>query len=119
MTRALLAICCAVVGAFVGYEAFLWMFERGFYALVLPGGLAGLAGGIPKGSNVGAALVIAVLAIVSGLVAEHRVAPFIANDSLWYFLAHVTDLRPVTLALVGLGGAIGFYVPFRRRAAIS
>jgi hypothetical protein len=55
------------------------------------------------------------LAIVAGLLAEHQLAPFVADTSLTYFLVHVLDLQPVTLLLIGMGGLIGFWVPFRRR----
>ena len=119
MPRVLLAAACAVGGAIVGYFGFLWMFDRGFYALVLPGGLAGLAAGIPRTRGISAAVIAALVASVAGLVAEHAVAPFIADRSLAFFFAHVGELRPVTLALIGLGAVIGFYVPFRRREAGS
>ena len=115
MPQRLLAIACALVGAGIGYAGFLWLFGQGFYALVLPGSCAGLAGGIPRTRGVGAAVVIAILAVFAGLVAEHAVAPFVADGSLSFFLQHVSELRPVTLALIAFGGLVGFYVPFRRR----
>jgi cellobiose-specific phosphotransferase system component IIC len=83
----------------------------------LPGSLAGLAAGIPRTRGISAAILTAVIALLAGLIAEHAVAPFVADPSLGYFLTHVGDLRPVTLGLIGLGAAIGFYVPFRRRVA--
>src|SRR5262249_34107067 len=58
------------------------------------------------------------LAIALGLFTEYRFAPFADDDSLGYFLAHVLDLRPLTLLMIGLGGLIGFWVPFRRRKPV-
>ena len=65
--------------------------------------------------SVAVAVVSALLAVMAGLLAEYRFAPFEADNSLAYFFRHVTDLRPMTLVLIGLGGMIGFWVPFRRR----
>ena len=55
------------------------------------------------------------LATALGLFTEFRFEPFIKDESLSYFLAHVFDLRPVTLLMITAGGAIGFWVPFRQR----
>lgn len=115
MARKVLALTLGVLGGLVGYLGFVLLLERGFYALVLPGGLIGLSAGIVKTRGVFVACLSAILAMVAGLIAEHHFAPFTADASLPYFLLHAANLRPVTLAFVGLGGLIGFWVPFRRR----
>jgi len=99
----------------VGYLAFAYLAARGFYALVLPGGLLGLSAGIPRSRSIAVPILCGVLAIAAGLVTEYRFAPFVADSSLSYFLAHVGTLQPVTLVLIALGGLIGFWVPLRRR----
>ena len=111
----MLAIGCAIVGGLVGYFGFVMLLDQGFYALVLPGGLLGLAAGVVRTRGAVVAVLSAFLAIIAGLLSEYRSAPFVANGSLSYFFLHVSALRPVTLTLVGLGGLIGFWVPFRRR----
>jgi hypothetical protein len=108
-------VCCACVGGFLGYLGFVLLLDRGYYALVLPGGLLGLGAGIPRSRSLMVPALCGVLGIVAGLLAEHRFARFVADPSLRYFLTHANNLQPMTLILIGLGGLIGFWVPFRRR----
>jgi hypothetical protein len=115
MYKNLLALGGALVGGAVGYSAFFWSAQQGFYALVLPGGLLGLGAGIVQNRSSWVAVACGLLAIALGLFTEYRFAPFAEDHSLGYFLAHVLDLRPLTLLMIGLGGLIGFWVPFRRR----
>jgi len=110
-----LAVCCACVGGLLGYLGFVQLLDRGYYALVLPGGLLGLAAGIPRSRSLMVPVLCGVLGLVAGLLAEYRFAPFIADRSPGFFLMHANDLKPMTLGLIGLGGLIGFWVPFRRR----
>ena len=115
MTSNVLAIAFACAGAFVGHFGFGWLQQQGFYALILPGGLCGLAAGLVQNRSIAVAVVCALLGLAAGLLTEFHYAPFVADPSLGYFLAHVSELRPITLALLALGGLISFYVPFRRR----
>jgi hypothetical protein len=108
-------ICCACVGGLLGYVGFVLLLQRGFYALILPGGLLGLAAGIARSRSPIVAVLCGLLAIIAGLLAEHQFAPFVADRSLSYFVVHSLDLQPVTLLSIGVGGLIGFWVPFRRR----
>jgi len=111
----LLTVAFACVGGLLGYLGFVQLLDRGYYALVLPGGLLGLAAGIPRSRALRVPILCGVLGIVAGLLAEYRFAPFTVDRSLGFFLMHTSDLRPLTLLLIGLGGLIGFWVPFRRR----
>lgn len=111
------SVCCACLGGFLGYLGFVFLLDRGFYALVLPGGLLGLAAGIPRSRSMIVPALCGLLAIGAGLMAEHRYAPFVADPSFSYFVTHAVNLQPVTLLLIALGGSIGFWVPFRRRIA--
>ena|SRR3990172_3647455 len=115
MVRNLTTILCGILGGVIGYAGFVWLLGQGYYALVLPGGLLGLAAGIVPSRWRWVPIICAILAIGAGLIAEHRAFPFVADPSLGYFLRHLGDLRPVTMMLIGLGGFIGFWVPFRRR----
>jgi len=122
MTRALSSpggdvttVICAVVGGVLGYHGFVLLLDHGSYALVLPGGLAGLVAGIPRSRAGVVPILCGIIGIVAGLLAEHRFAPFVADEGLWYFFTHAHNLKPMTLILIGLGGFIGFWVPFRRR----
>jgi hypothetical protein len=115
MRNNVLALGGALAGGAVGYFVFFWLAAQGFYGLALPGGLLGLGAGLVRNRSLGVAVMCGVLATALGLVAEYRYAPFIADGSFGYFLAHVPDLQPVTLVMIGLGGLIGFWVPYRRR----
>ncbi len=109
-----LSLTAAVIGGTLGYFAFFWIADQGFYALVLPGGLMGLAAGIPGPRSRWVAIVCGIAAVLLGLYTEWRYAPFIADDSWMYFLTHIHQLRPLTLIMILVGAAIGFWVPFRR-----
>lgn len=115
MVRNTLAIGCGLLGGVAGYFGFVALLGKGFYALVLPGGLLGLAAGIVPTQSRLVPLACGVLAIGAGLVAEHRYAPFAVDGGFTYFLLHARDLQPVTQMLIVLGGLLGFWVPFRRR----
>jgi hypothetical protein len=115
LVRNVLTICCACVGGSIGYLGVVLLLERGVYALILPGGLLGLAAGIVRSRSPMVAVLCGFLAVVAGLLTEHHFAPFVADRSLSYFLVHALDLQPMTLFLIGMGGVIGFWVPFRRR----
>ena len=115
MRNNLLALLGALVGGVLGYFAFFWIAEQGFYAMILPGGLLGLGAGIVRNRSVLVAIVCGLLAIALGVFTEYRFAPFVADESFPYFLAHVFDLKPVTLVMIATGGLIGFWIPFRRK----
>jgi hypothetical protein len=114
MKKNLLALCGALAGGALGYFAFFWAAAQGFYALILPGGLLGLGAGIVPNRSLGVPILCGLLATALGVFAEYRYAPFVADESLPYFVSHLFDLRPVTLLLIAVGGLIGFWVPFRR-----
>jgi len=115
MKNNVLALVAAVVGGVVGYLAFRWIARQGFYALVLPGALVGIAAGMFKSRSIAVCVVCGVAALGLGLFSEWQFAPFAKDDGLGYFLAHVHQLRPLTLLMIALGAAIGFGVPFRHR----
>ena len=116
MKSAYLVICCGLLGGTLGYLAFAWLLKRGFYGLVLPGGMLGLAAGIPHNRSRTAAIVCGALALALGLYTEWRFFPFKADGSLGYFVAHLHQLKPVSWLMLGVGTLLGWYVPHRRIA---
>jgi len=110
-----LAIVAAVAGGALGYAGFFWLSASGYYALLLPGGLAGVAAGLVAHRSPWIAYLVGAGGLVLGVFTEFRAAPFVADDSFWYFLTHLTDLRPITQVMVLLSGAIAFWGPFRSR----
>jgi hypothetical protein len=105
----------AVAGGLIGYFGFLWIARQGFYALVLPGGLLGLGASMAQNRSTALCVVCGVLALALGFLAEWRFAPFITDGSLGYFLAHLHQLKPITLLMIAAGAFIGFWAPFSRR----
>ena len=111
----LLVLAGAVIGGLIGHFAFLRLTHHGYYALVLPGGLTGLGAGVFKSRSVVISICCGILALGFGIFSEWRYAPFLDDNSLSYFLIHLNQLAPTTLLMVGLGGVIGLWVPYRRR----
>lgn len=113
MNKMGLALLAAVAGGVVGHFVFLWIARQGFYALALPGALVGIGASLVPIRSVAVAVICGLLALLVGFLSEWRFAPFIADNSLAYFLAHIHQLRPVTLIMIGIGTIIGFWAPFR------
>src|SRR2546430_8818405 len=115
MKNNVLALCGAVAGGVVGYFAFFWVLEQGFYALALPGALLGAGAGLVRNRSVLVAVACGLLALALGVFAEYRFA-FAKDESLAFFLSHhLSSLSAFTLVMIAVGGAIGFWIPVRRR----
>jgi hypothetical protein len=115
-----LGLLGAAAGGVLGYFAFFWITRQGFYALALPGLFIGLGCGLlSRGTSRVQGLVCAVLGLFLGLIIEWQFAPFIADNSLVYFLTHVGDLKPLTWISIGVGGLLAYWCgtgsPFRGR----
>jgi hypothetical protein len=114
----LVGILGAVAGGVLGYFAFLWIARQGFYALMLPGGLAGLGGGLlARDRSPLRATICGVFALALGVFTEWRFAPFIKDSSFACFLAHFYELRPITLLMIAVGGAFGYWLALGRESA--
>jgi hypothetical protein len=114
MKQTLLVLLGAVVGGTLGFFAFFWIANQGFYAMILPGGLLGIGAGMGKNRSLLLAVGCGLAAVALGLFTEWRFDPFRDDDSLGYFLSHVLELKPITLLMIALGGLVGFWMPFRR-----
>ena len=108
--RLLIGMAGAITGGIVGYFAFLWLARRGYYAFLLPGASVGVGGSLfVRDRSVTRATLCGILALVLGVFSEWRLAPFIADDSLGYFLAHLHKLPPLTLVMIIGGAAFGYW----------
>jgi len=114
MKQTLLAIVGAALGGLLGYKGFFWMLGQGFYGLILPGGLLGLGASIGKTRSIWLAAGFGCAALALGILTEWQHAPFTKDKGFVYFLLHITDNPPVTLLMIAIGGALGFWVPYRR-----
>lgn len=104
------ALCGAAIGGIVGYFAFAWFYNQGFYAMVLPGAALGIGcGAFVRGRFPALGIACGIAAVGLGLFTEWKFFPFIKDDGLMYFLTHVHELKPVSLLMIGLGGVIAYY----------
>jgi hypothetical protein len=110
----LLGLVGAIVGGAIGYFAFFWISQQGFYALVLPGGLLGLgAGSFARARSIPLAVICCIAALGLGLYTEWRFAPFVVDGSFTYLVTHALDLKPITLIMLGLGTFLGYRLALR------
>ena len=107
----LLGLLGAAAGGVAGYFAFVWALRAGFYALMLPGGLIGLGGGLlVKDRSVVRATICGIFAAGVGLFSEWRNLPFVADNSFGYFLTHLHQLRGLTLLMLAGGTALAAWL---------
>lgn len=103
----MLGLIAAAIGGAVGYFVFFWMASQGFYTLIIPPTLLGLAGGLAIRSH---SQTFGILSGIAGLalalMIEWRFAPFKADGSLFYFLAHLHQLKPLTILMLVIGPVI-------------
>ena len=109
-----LVLLGAAVGGLVGYFVFKLLMAQGFYGLMLPGGLLGMGAGVFRTPSKTTSVVCGILALALGVVAEWSVLPFKADGSFQYFVLHLYELQFVTLIMIAIGAAVGFWIPFRR-----
>jgi hypothetical protein len=100
----------AVIGGVLGWFAFEWLMEQGFYGLALPGALIGIGCGLLSGgtSELNGVLCAAAAAIVA-LILEWRHFPFVADESFGYFVTHLHQVRGIAWLMVVLGAVFGFW----------
>lgn len=117
---ALKGLAGAALGGSLGYFLFGWLAGQGFYAVALPGVLLGIgAGMLRQRQSLAFSIGCGVAALALGIVSEWKQFPYIADESLSYFLRHLTDLRPVALILIALGGCAGFWFSRKPRQQSS
>lgn len=99
----------AVVGGTLGYFGFFWIAQQGFYALLLPPGLLGLGAALgARGRSLPLAIICGMMGLSLALYTEWRFAPFIADESLPYFITHIYQKRPITLLLLAVGTFLSY-----------
>ena len=100
----------AALGGAAGYFAFGWILGFGLYAMILPGAALGFGFGALAGEkNTVHGIVSAVLAAGLGLFAEWRYFPFNEDASFPFFVAHIHQLKTITLLMIAVGSVIAFW----------
>jgi hypothetical protein len=114
----LLGVVGAVVGGVVGYYLCAWMLRYDLYAIILPATLVGVGFGLlSRQKCVLCGIACGVAGVALGIFTEWRLMPFVEDQSLSFFLAHLHELSPVKLLLMGLGGLCSFWFGMGREAA--
>src|SRR4051794_24744079 len=107
--RTIPSLVGALAGGALGHFTFLWILKQGFYALMLPGALLGLGCyALSRHPSRVRGVACGLAALALGLVSEWSASPFIVDEGLAYFLAHVHHLRVVTLILIAAGAIVAF-----------
>jgi hypothetical protein len=112
--RPFLVFVGAAAGGAAGYGLYRLALQSGFYAIVLPGAMLGIGASLARNRSVLIAVLCGVLALGLGLFTEWNFHPFVRDERIDYFITHIHQLPPITLGLIGLGGFVGFWMPFRR-----
>lgn len=106
-----LGVIGAGVGGIIGYYLFFWITTQGFYGLMIPGAFMGLGCSLlARHRSVPRGIAVAVAAVVLGVYIEWRFRPFRADDSLGYFLKHLSSLTPTTQVMIAFGAVFGFWM---------
>ena len=95
--------------------------KQGFYALMVPGFFLGLGCYVlSRHPSKARGVACGLAAVALGLVCEWWVSPFVKDEGLAFFLAHVHHLSIVTWVMIAVGGLIAFsfgrdhYLPDRK-----
>jgi hypothetical protein len=108
----------AVVGAALGVLLYWVFLRRGIVVPLLAPGLTGLGAGLAVGRRAwGVGAIAAALAVVTAVLTDAVLLPFVADPSILYFLAHLHQLPPFHLAgapvpmmaIYLIGGLAAFY----------
>lgn len=104
------AIGGALIGAALGFVCFYFMEKNGLYAMALPGALIGMFAGRLSGVRSNAIGVLcALIGATASIFIEWKFFPFIADDSLPYFVAHLHEVKSTSLILMAIGTAFAFW----------
>jgi len=120
----LLGLVGAIVGGVLGFYTFGWLLDHGFYGLMIPGAFLGLGCSLlVQHPSTIRGILCGLSALVLAIFTEWYHGPFKADNSLSYFLSHLTSLSPVTFLMIGVGALIAFWVGkdsgFRRSSPLG
>ena len=105
--RIALGLIAAAIAGCIGYFAFFWITSQGFYAIILPPALLGLAAGYAVGARSQPfAIACGAAGLALGIFTEWKFAPFKADGSLVYFVTHVHETKQLTQILLAIGTVI-------------
>jgi hypothetical protein len=106
-----LGLVGAIAGGVLGFYTFQWLLGQSFYGLIIPGAFLGLGCSLlARHTSRARGIVCGIAALVLGLYTEWRFFPFVADDSLSYFLRNLSGLKPVTMLMTAIGTVVAFWL---------
>ena len=100
----------AIAGAVAGCLIFDWLLGYGMYAMILPGALTGLgAGTASRKECLKVGVVSGIVALATGIFLEWKHLPFVADESLSFFLRNLFQINPIHLLMIFAGGFAGYW----------
>jgi hypothetical protein len=100
----------AILGALAGAALFVGLSKIGLYALIAPGALTGIgAAWLSRVHSPVVGVISLVIGAAATVLSEWSQFPFIADDSLIYFVQNLHKLRSMALILGGIGIIAAFY----------
>ena len=106
-----LGLIGAAIGGVVGFYIFRWILGQGLYAMILPGALVGAGcGALARHPSRLRGVVCGLAGLALGIYCEWRFFPFLADEGLGYFLAHLHQLKPVSILMILAGAFMGFWM---------
>jgi hypothetical protein len=106
-----LAFLGAAAGGFLGYYTFQWLYNHGFYGMIIPGALLGLGGSLlTQAPSRARGFVCAAAAMGLGVLMEWKFFPFFDNGRFRYFVKHVLEVNRVHLAMIAAGAFFAYWL---------
>jgi len=81
--------------------------------------LLGIAAGLPGNRWRYWAWICGLAALVLGIFTDWQAEPFRADAGLGYYVMHLHQVQPVTLIMIAVGAAVGFWGPFSRYRQVA
>lgn len=107
----LLGAVGAVIGGTLGFFLFGWFAEKGYYGLMIPGGLLGYGCGLlSRHRSDMRGIACGLAAFVIGIYTEFWNFPFTKDESLGYFVRNLGSLNPVTWIMLVFGSLAAYYL---------
>jgi hypothetical protein len=104
-----LGIVGAAAGGVLGYFAFVWLLEQGFYGMMLPGGFLGIGCGLlSRHDSTARGALCGLAGLALGLFAEWQNV-FLQDYSFPSFLQNLHQLPKWSMVMIIGGGLLAFW----------
>jgi hypothetical protein len=107
----LLGLVGAAIGGVLGFYSFGWLYDHGFYGMVIPGAFVGLGCGLlAQHRSMARGIVCGVAGLCASLFAEWWYnARFVPDNTFWNMARNIHHEGPVTLLMMAIGTIVAFW----------